>query len=93
MNIAHPFREGNGRSTRILLDHMLENEISKVVAWNKVDKENYPLAMKHSPIKNIGIKYLLKIALTNDISKRKVYMKGINYSYYEGYTTFMTEDL
>ena len=94
MNIAHPFREGNGRSTRIWLDHILKNEIGKVVDWSKVDKEDYILAMERSPIKDIEIKHLLKSALTNEIDSREVYMKGIDHSYYyEGYTTFKTEEL
>lgn len=94
MNVAHPFREGNGRSTRIWLDCILKKEIGKVVDWSKVDKEDYLLAMERSPIKDIEIKYLLKIALTIDINSREVYMKGIDHSYYyEGYTTFKTEDL
>ena len=94
MNIAHPFREGNGRSTRIWLDHILKNEIGKVVDWSKVDKEDYILAMERSPIKDIEIKHLLKSALTDEIDSREVYMKGIDHSYYyEGYTTFKTEDL
>ena len=94
MNIAHPFREGNGRSTRIWLDHSLKTEIGKVVDWSKVDKEDYLLAMERSPIKDIEIKYLLKNALTDEIDSRDVYMKGIDHSYYyEGYTTFKTEEL
>lgn len=94
MNIAHPFREGNGRSTRIWLDHILKTEIGKVVDWSKVDKEDYLLAMERSPVKDIEIKYLLKNALTDEIDSREVYMKGIDHSYYyEGYTTFKTEDL
>lgn len=94
MNIAHPFREGNGRSTRIWLDHILKNEIGKVVDWSKVDKEDYLLAMERSPIKDIEIKHLLKAALTNKINSREVYMKSIDHSYYyEGYTTFKTEEL
>lgn len=94
MNIAHPFQEGNGRSTRIWLDHILKTEIGKVVDWSKVDKEDYLLAMERSPIKDIEIKYLLKNALTDEIDSREVYMKGIDHSYYyEGYTTFKTEDL
>lgn len=94
MNIAHPFREGNGRSTRIWLDHILKNEIGKVVDWSKVDKEDYLLAMERSPIKDIEIKHLLREALTEDINSREVYMKGIDHSYYyEGYTTFKTEEL
>lgn len=94
MNIAHPFREGNGRSTRIWLDHILKNEIGKVVDWSKVDKEDYLLAMERSPIKDVEIKVLLKGALTDEINSREVYMKGINHSYYyEGYTTFKAEEL
>lgn len=94
MNIAHPFREGNGRSTRIWLDHILKNEICKVVDWSKVDKEDYLLAMERSPIKDVEIKVLLKGALTDEINSREVYMKGIDHSYYyEGYTTFKTEEL
>lgn len=94
MNIAHPFREGNGRSTRIWLDHILKNEIGKVVDWSKVDKEDYLLAMERSPIKDIEIKHLLKAALTDKINSREIYMKGIDHSYYyEGYTTFKTEEL
>ena len=94
MNIAHPFREGNGRSTRIWLDHILKTEIGKVVDWSKVYKEDYLLAMERSPIKDIEIKYLLKNALTDEIDSREVYMKGIDHSYYyEGYTTFKTEEL
>ena len=94
MNIAHPFREGNGRSTRIWLDHILKNEIGKVVDWSKVDKEDYLLAMERSPIKDIEIKHILKAALTDEINSRELYMKGIDHSYYyEGYTTFKTEEL
>lgn len=94
MNIAHPFREGNGRSTRIWLNHILKNEIVKVVDWSKVDKEDYLLAMERSPIKDVEIKVLLKGALTDEINSREVYMKGIDHSYYyEGYTTFKTEEL
>ena len=94
MNIAHPFREGNGRSTRIWLDHILKNEIGKVIDWSKVDKEDYLLAMERSPIKDVEIKVLLKGALTDEINSREVYMKGIDHSYYyEGYTTFKTEEL
>lgn len=94
MNIAHPFREGNGRSTRIWLDLMLKKGISKVVDWSKVDKEDYLLAMERSPIKDTEIKVVLKSALTSDINNRKLYMKGIDHSYYyEGYTTFKTEEL
>ena len=94
MNIAHPFREGNGRSTRIWLDHILKNEIGKVVDWSKVDKEDYLLAMERSQIKDVEIKVLLKGALTDEINSREVYMKGIDHSYYyEGYTTFKAEEL
>ena len=94
MNVAHPFREGNGRSTRIWLDHILKNEIGRVVDWSKVDKEDYLLAMERSPIKDIEIKHLLKNALTDEINSREVYMKGIDHSYYyEGYTIFKTEEL
>ena len=94
MNIAHPFREGNGRSARIWLDHILKNEISKVIDWSKVDKDDYLLAMERSPIKDIEIKHILKAALTDEINSREVYMKGIDHSYYyEGYTTFKAEEL
>ena len=94
MNIAHPFREGNGRATRIWLDLILKKEIGKVVDWSKVDKEDYLLAMERSPIRDLEIKYVLKNALTNKINDREVYMKGIDHSYYyEGYTTFEAEDL
>ena len=94
MNIAHPFREGNGRSTRLWLDQMLKAGIGQVVDWSKVDKEDYLLAMERSPIKDVEIKVLLKAALTNEINSREVYMKGIDHSYYyEGYTTFKAEEL
>ena len=94
MNIAHPFREGNGRSTRIWLDHILKTEIGKVVDWSKVDKEDYLLAMERSPIKDVEIKVLLKAALTDEINSREVYLSGIDQSYYyEGCTTFKAEDL
>lgn len=94
MNIAHPFREGNGRSARIWLDHILKTEIGKVVDWSKVDKEDYLLAMERSPIKDVELKVLLKSALTDEIDSREVYMKGIDHSYYyEGYTTFNIEEL
>ena len=94
MNIAHPFREGNGRSTRIWLDHILKKEIGKVVDWSKVDKEDYLLAMERSPIKDVEIKVLLKEALTDEVDSREVYMKGIDHSYYyEGYTTYKIEEL
>lgn len=91
MNIAHPFREGNGRSTRIWLDLILKTELGKVVDWSKVDKEDYLLAMERSPIKDVEIKILLKEALTDKINDRDVYMKGIDASYsYEGYSEFKT---
>ena len=94
MNVAHPFREGNGRSMRIWLDLMLKKELGCVVDWSRVDKEDYLLAMERSPIKDIEIKYLLKQALTDKIDDRDVYMKGIDHSYYyEGYTVYKTEDL
>lgn len=94
MNIAHPFREGNGRSTRIWLDCMLKKEIGMVIDWSKVDKEDYLLAMERSPIRDIEIKHILKAALTDQIDSREMYMKGIDHSYYyEGYTTFKTEEL
>jgi cell filamentation protein len=94
MNIAHPFREGNGRSIRIWLDHILKTEIGKVVDWSKVDKEDYLLAMERSPIKDVEIKLLLKSALTDEVNSREVYMKGIDHSYYyEGYVTYKTDEL
>ena len=94
MNVAHPFREGNGRSTRIWLDLMLKKEIQQVVDWSKVDKEDYLLAMERSPVKDIEIKFLLQNALTNQITDREVYMKGIDHSYYyEGYTLYKTSQL
>lgn len=94
MNVAHPFREGNGRSTRIWLDMILKKELKKVVDWSKVDKENYLLAMERSPIKDIEIKFLLKEALTDKINDREVYMKGIDASYhYEGYHMFKTKNI
>ena len=94
MNIAHPFREGNGRSTRLWLDQMLKAGIGQVVDWSKVDKEDYLLAIERSPIKDVEIKVLLKAALTDEINSREVYMKGIDHSYYyEGYTTFKAEEL
>lgn len=94
MNIAHPFREGNGRSTRIWLDMTLKKEINKVIDWSKVNKEDYLLAMERSPIKNIELKFLLENALTDKINDREVYMKGIDYSYYyEGYITYKTAEL
>ena len=94
MNIAHPFREGNGRSIRLWLDQMLKADIGQVVDWSCVDKEDYLLAMERSPIKDVEIKVLLKAALTDDVNSREVFMKGIDHSYYyEGYTTFKTEEL
>lgn len=94
MNIAHPFREGNGRSARIWLDHILKKELGMVVDWSKVDKEDYLLAMERSPIKDVEIKHLLKSALTEAVSSREIYMKGIDHSYYyEGYATFRAEEL
>ena len=94
MNIAHPFREGNGRSTRIWLDCILKKEIGKVVDWSLVDKEEYLMAMERSPVKDTEIKHILKNALTDKINDREVYMKGIDHSYYyEGYTTFKAEEL
>ena len=94
MNIAHPFREGNGRSTRLWFDQMLKAGIGQVVDWSKVDKEDYLLAMERSPIKDVEIKVLLKAALTDDVNSREVFMKGIDHSYYyEGYTTFKAEEL
>ena len=94
MNIAHPFREGNGRSMRIWLDLILKKELHKVIDWSCVDKEDYLLAMERSPVKDIEIKHILKEALTDDVDSREVYMKGIDHSYYyEGYTTFKTEEL
>lgn len=94
MNVAHPFREGNGRSTRIWLDMIFKSEIGKVVDWSKIDKEYYLLAMERSPIKDIEIKHILKEALTDEVDSREVYMKGIDNSYYyEGYSTFKTEEL
>ena len=94
MNIAHPFREGNGRSMRIWLDLIFKAELQKVVDWSKIDKEDYLLAMERSPIRDIEIKYILKNALTDEINSREVYMKGIDHSYYyEGYMTFKIEEL
>lgn len=94
MNVAHPFREGNGRSARIWLDHILKTEINQVVDWSKVDKEDYLLAMERSPIKDVEIKVLLKNALTNEINSKENFMKGIDHSYYyEGYNNFKTEEL
>lgn len=94
MNVAHPFREGNGRSTRIWLDLILKKELQLVVDWSKVNKEDYLSAMERSPIKDLEIKFLLKNALTGHIDDREVYMKGIDASYmYEGYEEFKTKDL
>ncbi len=94
MNVAHPFREGNGRATRIWLDLMFKTGLHKVVDWSGIDKEDYLLAMERSPIRDIEIKVLLKAALTDEIDSREVYMKGIDHSYYyEGYVTFKTEEL
>lgn len=94
MNIAHPFREGNGRSTRIWLDLMLKKELHKVVDWSRVDKNDYLLAMERSPIKDIEIKHILREALTDEVNDREIYMKGIDTSYYyEGYTVYKANDL
>lgn len=94
MNVAHPFREGNGRSTRIWLDLILKKELKKVVDWNKIDKEDYLLAMERSPIKDIEIKTLIKNSLTDEIDNRGIYIKGIDHSYYyEGYHSYLTEEI
>ncbi len=94
MNIAHPFREGNGRSTRIWLDFMLKKELNRVIDWSKVDKTDYLLAMERSPIKDTEIKHLLRQALTDRINDRELYMKGIDHSYYyEGYAVYKANDL
>ena len=94
MNVAHPFREGNGRSTRIWLDAILKKELGMVIDWSKVDKDDYLLAMERSPIKDVEIKVLLKAALTDKINDREVYMKGIDQSYhYEGYNVFKTKNI
>ena len=94
MNVAHPFREGNGRSTRLWLDLILKTELNKVVDWNKINKTDYLLAMERSPIKDTEIKYLISNALTSNIDDREVYMKGIDASYsYEGYSTFNSKNL
>lgn len=94
MNIAHPFRGGNGRSTRIWLDLILKKELNLVIDWSAVDKEDYLLAMERSPVKDIEIKYILKQALTDKIANRELYMKGIDHSYYyEGYFIYKAEDL
>ncbi len=94
MNVAHPFREGNGRSTRIWLDHLLKAQLGQVVDWSRVDKEDYLLAMERSPIRDIEIKHVLRQALTDETDSREIYMKGIDHSYYyEGYVTFKSEEL
>ena len=94
MNVAHPFREGNGRSMRIWLDLILKKELGKVVDWNSVDKNDYLMAMERSPIKDVEIRELLRNALTQDVNNREVYIKGIDASYnYEGYFTYRTRDL
>jgi cell filamentation protein len=94
MNIAHPFREGNGRATRIWLDLILKKNLKQVIDWNRVDKEDYLSAMQRSPVKDIEIKVLLKDALTDQIHDRALFMKGIDVSYYyEGYSEFKTEEL
>jgi cell filamentation protein len=94
MNVAHPFREGNGRATRIWLDIIFRQELRQVVDWNLIDKEDYLMAMQRSVVKDIEIKHLLKNALTSRIDDREVYLKGIDVSYYyEGYTTFKTDEL
>ena len=94
MNVAHPFREGNGRSMRIWLDHMLKKELGVVVDWSKVDKEEYLLAMERSPVRDLEIRLLLKQALTDKINDREVYLQGIDYSYYyENYSAFRTKEL
>lgn len=94
INIAHPFREGNGRSMRIWLDGMLKRGIGQVVDWSRVDKEDYLLAMERSPIRDTEIKAVLREALTEDVSSREIYMKGIDRSYYyEGYSAFCTEEI
>ncbi len=93
MNIAHPFREGNGRSMRIWLDLILKKELGRVVDWSLVDKEDYLLAMERSPVKDIEIKHLLKKALTDEIDNREIYLKGIDHSYYyEGYSAYKAEE-
>lgn len=94
MNVAHPFREGNGRSMRIWLDCILKNSIGRVVDWSKVDKEDYLMAMERSPIKDLEIKYIIEKALIDRVDDRGIYMKGIDASYaYEGYTVYRTEEL
>ena len=94
MNIAHPFREGNGRATRLWLDHILKNQIQKVIDWNKIDKEDYLLAMQRSPIRDIEIKHVLREALISEIDDREIYMEGLDASYYyEGYIVYNSKDL
>lgn len=94
MNIAHPFREGNGRATRIWLDHMLRHALGQVVDWSQIDKEDYLLAMERSPVKDVEIKVLLQAALTDQTNNREVFMKGIDHSYYyEGYYAYKTSEL
>lgn len=94
MNIAHPFREGNGRSTRIWLDLILKKELNKVIDWSKINKEDYLLAMERSPVRDLEIRLLLQDALTDKINDRQVFMKGLDTSYeYEGYNTYCTEKL
>lgn len=94
MNVAHPFREGNGRSARIWLDHILKNELAVVVDWSRVDKEDYLLAMERSPVRDTEIKQLLRSALTERVNDRELFMKGIDRSYdYEGYSAFKAEEL
>jgi fic len=94
LNIAHPFREGNGRSMRLWLDHLLKAELGQVVDWSQVDKEDYLLAMERSPIRDTEIKHVLKQALTNDVDNRALYMKGVDHSYYyEGYSLYKAEEL
>ena len=94
MNIAHPFREGNGRSTRIWLDQILKKKLGKVIDWSLVDKDDYLMAMERSPVKDVEIKVLLKTALTDKINNREMFMKGVDHSYdYEGYSSYRTQDL
>ncbi len=94
MNIAHPFREGNGRSTRIWLDQILKKKLGKVIDWSLVDKDDYLMAMERSPVKDVEIKVLLKAALTDKINNREMFMKGVDHSYdYEGYSSYRTQDL
>lgn len=94
MNIVHPFREGNGRAMRLWLDHILKMNLNMVVDWNKIDKEDYLLAMERSPIRDIEIKHVIKNALTSEINNREIFMKGLDASYYyEGYTTFSASEL